>query len=48
MATQVLNWDKKKVGEVTLAPDVFDAAVRKDILHTVVKWQLACRRQGTT
>ncbi len=47
MATQVLNWDKKKVGEVTLTPEVFEGPVRKDILHTVVKWQLACRRQGT-
>ncbi len=47
MATAVYNWDKKKVGEVTLAADVFDGPVRKDIMHTVVKWQLACRRQGT-
>ena len=47
MATAVLNWDKKKVGEVTLAAEVFEAPVRKDLMHTVVKWQLACRRQGT-
>lgn len=43
----VYNWDKKKVGEVELAAEVFEAPVRKDLLHTVVRWQLACRRQGT-
>ena len=43
----VLNWEKKKVAEVDLAPEIFEQPVRKDILHTVVRWQLACRRQGT-
>ncbi len=43
----VYNWDKKKVGEVELAAEVFGAPVRKDLLHTVVRWQLAGRRQGT-
>lgn len=43
----VYNWEKKKVGEVALEPKVFDGPVRKDLLHTIVKWQLACRRQGT-
>ena len=43
----VYNWDKKKVGDATLNAEVFEAPVREDILHTVVKWQLACRRQGT-
>lgn len=48
MATvAVLNWDKKKVGEVELSSAVFEQPVRKDLLHTVVRWQLACRRQGT-
>lgn len=48
MATvEVLNWEKKKVGEVTLRDDVFGQPLRKDLLHTVVRWQLACRRQGT-
>ena len=44
---EVVNWKKKKVGEVELSPVVFEAPVRKDILHGVVRWQLACRRQGT-
>ena len=48
MATvDVLGWDKKKVGSVELDASVFDVPVREGILHTVVRWQLACRRQGT-
>ena len=48
MATvDVLDWNKKKVGSVDLSAAVFEAPVRKDILHTVVNWQLASRRQGT-
>lgn len=48
MATvAVYNWDKKKVGEVELPAAVFEQTVRKDLLHTVVRWQLAARRQGT-
>jgi len=43
----VLNWDKKKVGEVELPAAVFEQPLRKDLLHTVVRWQLASRRQGT-
>jgi large subunit ribosomal protein L4 len=43
----IYNWKKEKVGEVDLPADVFAAPVRKDLLHTVVKWQLAKRRQGT-
>jgi large subunit ribosomal protein L4 len=48
MATvAIYNWDKKKVGEVELPAAVFEQPVRKDLLHTVVRWQLAGRRQGT-
>jgi large subunit ribosomal protein L4 len=43
----VLGWDKKKVGSVELDAEVFDVPVKQGILHTVVRWQLACRRQGT-
>jgi large subunit ribosomal protein L4 len=42
----VYNWEKKKVGEIELAASVFEQPMRKDLLHTVVRWQLACRRQG--
>lgn len=48
MATvNVLNWKKEKVGSVELAADVFETPVKKEVLHTVVQWQLAARRQGT-
>jgi large subunit ribosomal protein L4 len=48
MATaNVLNWKKEKVGTVDLSSDVFEAAIKKEVLHEVVQWQLAKRRQGT-
>jgi large subunit ribosomal protein L4 len=48
MATvNVTNWKKEKVGSVDLAPDIFEVEVKKDVLHSVVRWQLAARRQGT-
>ena len=43
----VLGWDKKKVGSVELDASVFGIKVKEEILQTVVRWQLACRRQGT-
>lgn len=46
-SVEVLNWEKKKVGQVDLNPAVFEKEPRTDIMHTVVRWQLACRRKGT-
>lgn len=46
-STNVLNWKKEKVGTVELAADVFGVEVKKEVLHEVVNWQLASRRQGT-
>jgi large subunit ribosomal protein L4 len=46
-SVSVLDWNKKEVGTVTLPKEVFEQPLRKDLLHTVVRWQLACRRQGT-
>lgn len=43
----VLGWDKKKVGSATLNDEVFGIPVREEILHAMVRWQLAGRRQGT-
>jgi large subunit ribosomal protein L4 len=43
----VLNWKKEKVGTVDLDADIFNVEVKKDLLQTVVHWQLASRRQGT-
>ncbi|KAL9270197.1 Large ribosomal subunit protein uL4-like protein [Drosera capensis] len=34
-------------GFMVLAGDVFDLPIRKDIIHRVVRWQLAKRQQGT-
>jgi large subunit ribosomal protein L4 len=42
----VVNWKKEKVGQVDLSPEVFDVEVKNEVLHSVVRWQLACRRQG--
>lgn len=48
MATiDVINWENKKVGSVELRSDVFEIPVKKEILHSMVRWQLAGRRQGT-
>jgi large subunit ribosomal protein L4 len=48
MATaNVLNWKKEKVGTIDLSADVFEVPVKKEVLHEVVQWQLAKRRQGT-
>lgn len=43
----VYNWNKEQVAEVELEKSVFEAPIRKDLMHAVVKWQLAKRRQGT-
>ena len=43
----ILDWQKKSVGQVELPTEVFEVSVKKHILHTVVRWQRACRRQGT-
>jgi large subunit ribosomal protein L4 len=46
-SVDVLGWDKKKVGSVDLDASVFEIPVKKEIMQTVVRWQLACRRAGT-
>ncbi len=43
----VYNWKKEKAGEVEVSDEVFNKPLRKDILQRVVRWQLACKRQGT-
>lgn len=39
--------ENKKVGSVELSPEIFEAPVKKHLLHAVVNWQLAGRRAGT-
>lgn len=43
----VTNFHHEDKGFMVLAGDVFDVPIRKDIVHRVVRWQLAKRQQGT-
>ncbi len=48
MATvKVYDQNKQESGEITLAPEVFEIEPRAEILHLVVRAQLAARRAGT-
>lgn len=47
MQFPVRNLAGEEVGTVELDDSVFAVPVRVDILHRVVRWQLAKRRQGT-
>ncbi len=47
MKTSVLTLNNKEAGSVDLNKDIFGQAIRVDILHQVVNWQLAKRRAGT-
>jgi large subunit ribosomal protein L4 len=48
MATvTVYDIEKKQVGERELADAVFNTEVKKYLLHDMVRYQLAARRQGT-
>ncbi|KAJ4976332.1 hypothetical protein NE237_001438 [Protea cynaroides] len=43
----VTNFHNEDKGFMVLSGDVFDVPIRKDIVHRVVRWQLAKRQQGT-
>lgn len=48
MATvTIYDQDKKQVGEREIADAVFNAEVKDYLLHDMVRYQLAARRQGT-
>lgn len=48
MATvDVINIEGNKVSQAELADNIFDVPVKKNVLHQVVKAQLAKRRSGT-
>ncbi|XP_078446938.1 ribosomal protein L4/L1 family [Wolffia australiana] len=47
LLTRVTNFQSEDKGLMVLAGDVFDVPIRKDIVHRVVRWQLAKRQQGT-
>lgn len=42
---KVTNFQSEDKGLATLAGDVFDVPIRPDVVHRVVRWQLAKRRQ---
>lgn len=44
---KITNFNNEDKGTIILAGDVFDVPIRRDIVHRVVCWQLAKRRQGT-
>ncbi len=44
---KVYDQDKKEVGEATLAPELFEVAVRPEILNLVVRAHRAALRAGT-
>lgn len=46
-SVNVINWNNQKVSTVELPADIFEVAVKPEVLHSVVRWQLASRRQGT-
>ena len=45
LVTRVTNFHNEDKGFMVLAGDVFDVPIRKDIVHKVVRWQLAKRQQ---
>ncbi|MCG8690568.1 MAG: 50S ribosomal protein L4 [Minwuiales bacterium] len=47
MKADVINLDAKKAGNIDLSDDVFGLPARADLLHRMVRYQLAKRRAGT-
>jgi large subunit ribosomal protein L4 len=47
MKTDVINLDAAPAGSIELADEIFGLEPRADILHRVVRWQLARRQAGT-
>jgi large subunit ribosomal protein L4 len=47
MQVAVTTLDQGDAGTIELSATIFGQAVRADVLHQVVRWQLAKRRQGT-
>lgn len=47
VSVSVVNLDKKQVSQMEVPEAILKAEMRPDLLQTVVRWQLACRRAGT-
>lgn len=46
LKVEVLNWEGKKVSEITVKEPLFTEKFNKPLLQEVVTWQLARKRQG--
>ena len=44
---KVLNWKKEVVAQTDLPSEFFEQKPNMSLLHEVIRWQRACRRQGT-
>ncbi len=47
MKVEVITLEAAKSGSIDLAEEIFGVSPRKDVLHRVVRWQMAKRQQGT-
>ena len=47
MKLDVIKLGSGKSGSIDLPDEIFGIEPRKDILHRVVRWQLARKQQGT-
>ena len=47
MKLDVVKLESGKAGSINLSETIFGVEPRKDILHRVVRWQLARKQQGT-
>ncbi len=48
LQVDVYDIARKKVGTMELSSEIFEAPVKKHLLHGVVNWQLAKKRAGTS
>jgi large subunit ribosomal protein L4 len=46
-ALDLYDQERKKIGQVELAEEVFGTEPKSHLLYEAVKWQLACRRSGS-
>ena len=44
---KVVNWKKEVVADMDLPSEFFEKKPNMSLLHDVIRWQRACRRQGT-
>ena len=43
---EIIDWSGKKVKDLEVPSEIFDAPIRKDIIAEVIRYQLAKRRSG--